>query len=236
MRPPPPWPHTSISSPRAAPRLMAGRTTPTPTPSPVTDASAGLRLPGLPRPPSEADLRQPPPSAASPVHRRSRSTPRRHAQALQARRPVPVQRGSFFTHDNVLLTQRHDAFSSPSPSRAPSATASSRRTGGHDACDNLSQAGTETDDIVSALSGHTGAASEHARPSVGESPGLAAAVHTNFGHPSTALASNVLWPSRENVRLEENYRKERYWQRWGPYLSERQWVRACPAPNWRSDD
>lgn len=32
--------------------------------------------------------------------------------------------------------------------------------------------------------------------------------------------------SAEERRLEEDARKERYWRRWGCYLSERQWVSA----------
>lgn len=30
----------------------------------------------------------------------------------------------------------------------------------------------------------------------------------------------------ERFRLEQDERKERHWKRWGPYLSERQWVRT----------
>ena len=30
--------------------------------------------------------------------------------------------------------------------------------------------------------------------------------------------------SNEEIRLEEDDRKERHWRRWGPYVSERQWV------------
>ena len=32
------------------------------------------------------------------------------------------------------------------------------------------------------------------------------------------------WKSVEEKRLEEDERKEKHWKRWGPYLSERQWV------------
>jgi hypothetical protein len=33
------------------------------------------------------------------------------------------------------------------------------------------------------------------------------------------------WQSVEEKRLDEDGRKERHWKRWGPYVSERQWVR-----------
>lgn len=33
------------------------------------------------------------------------------------------------------------------------------------------------------------------------------------------------WQSIEEKRLEEDERKEKHWKRWGPYVSERQWVR-----------
>ena len=29
----------------------------------------------------------------------------------------------------------------------------------------------------------------------------------------------------ERLRLDQDCRKERHWKRWGPYLSDRQWVR-----------
>jgi hypothetical protein len=32
------------------------------------------------------------------------------------------------------------------------------------------------------------------------------------------------YKSVEELRLEEDSRKEKHWKRWGPYLSERQWV------------
>ena len=31
----------------------------------------------------------------------------------------------------------------------------------------------------------------------------------------------------ERYRLEEDEQREKHWKRWGPYLSERQWVRSC---------
>lgn len=34
------------------------------------------------------------------------------------------------------------------------------------------------------------------------------------------------WKSVEEMRLEEDERHEKHWKRWGPYLSERQWVRC----------
>ena len=34
----------------------------------------------------------------------------------------------------------------------------------------------------------------------------------------------------ERYRLEQEERRERHWKRWGPYLSERQWVRATIPP------
>jgi len=33
------------------------------------------------------------------------------------------------------------------------------------------------------------------------------------------------WKSLEEQRLDEDERKEKHWKRWGPYVSERQWVR-----------
>lgn len=33
------------------------------------------------------------------------------------------------------------------------------------------------------------------------------------------------WKSVEEQRLDEDERREKHWKRWGPYLSERQWVR-----------
>lgn len=30
--------------------------------------------------------------------------------------------------------------------------------------------------------------------------------------------------TNEEIRLEENARREKNWERWGPYLSERQWA------------
>ena len=32
----------------------------------------------------------------------------------------------------------------------------------------------------------------------------------------------------ERYRLEQDEKRERHWKRWGPYLSERQWVRRVP--------
>lgn len=32
------------------------------------------------------------------------------------------------------------------------------------------------------------------------------------------------WQSTEEARLDEDGRKEKHWKRWGPYVSERQWV------------
>lgn len=37
-------------------------------------------------------------------------------------------------------------------------------------------------------------------------------------------ATDRSWQTTEETRLDEDARKERYWKRWGPYLSERQWV------------
>jgi hypothetical protein len=36
----------------------------------------------------------------------------------------------------------------------------------------------------------------------------------------------------ERYRLLQDGRRERHWKRWGPYLSERQWVNPKPDPNW----
>lgn len=30
--------------------------------------------------------------------------------------------------------------------------------------------------------------------------------------------------TKEEVRLVEDKNRDKYWKRWGPYLSERQWV------------
>lgn len=39
------------------------------------------------------------------------------------------------------------------------------------------------------------------------------------------------WKSVEEKRLDEDERKEKHWKRWGPYVSERQWVRlSLSAP------
>lgn len=38
------------------------------------------------------------------------------------------------------------------------------------------------------------------------------------------------WETKEEKRLREDEHKLRYWRRWGPYLSERQWVsEACDS-------
>lgn len=39
-----------------------------------------------------------------------------------------------------------------------------------------------------------------------------------------ANASDRSWQTAEERRLDEDARKEKYWRRWGCYLSERQWV------------
>lgn len=44
--------------------------------------------------------------------------------------------------------------------------------------------------------------------------------------PSQAeQAEQAQWKSVEEKRLDEDERKEKHWKRWGPYVSERQWVR-----------
>lgn len=42
--------------------------------------------------------------------------------------------------------------------------------------------------------------------------------------------SQSAYKSQEEYRLDEDERKEKHWKRWGPYLSERQWVRSQPTP------
>jgi hypothetical protein len=37
-------------------------------------------------------------------------------------------------------------------------------------------------------------------------------------------AAQQAYKSVEELRLEEDGKKEKHWKRWGPYLSERQWV------------
>jgi len=37
-------------------------------------------------------------------------------------------------------------------------------------------------------------------------------------------ATDHSWNTVEERRLEEDLKKQKYWRRWGPYLSERQWV------------
>lgn len=39
-----------------------------------------------------------------------------------------------------------------------------------------------------------------------------------------ANATDHSWSTVEEKRLDEDLKKENYWRRWGPYLSERQWV------------
>lgn len=36
--------------------------------------------------------------------------------------------------------------------------------------------------------------------------------------------------TKEEKRLEEGRLKEKHWKRWGPYLSERQWVSPLVSP------
>lgn len=38
------------------------------------------------------------------------------------------------------------------------------------------------------------------------------------------MADEPKWETVEEKRLREDEHKLRYWRRWGPYLSERQWV------------
>ena len=42
--------------------------------------------------------------------------------------------------------------------------------------------------------------------------------------------------SFEESRLDQSEAKEKHWKRWGPYLSERQWVRTCLFFRKHSDD
>ena len=39
-----------------------------------------------------------------------------------------------------------------------------------------------------------------------------------------ASATDRSWQTQEEIRLDEDARKERHWRRWGCYLAERQWV------------
>ena len=38
----------------------------------------------------------------------------------------------------------------------------------------------------------------------------------------------------EHHRLDQDGRRERHWKRWGPYVSDRQWVRSCLSPSNRN--
>ena len=45
------------------------------------------------------------------------------------------------------------------------------------------------------------------------------------------------WKSVEETRLDEDERKEKHWKRWGPYVSERQWVSHSFCPwSYSADD
>ncbi len=52
--------------------------------------------------------------------------------------------------------------------------------------------------------------------------------HGGQGAPGTVPQG--AWKTTEEVRLDEDDMKERYWRRWGPYVSERQWVSARVQP------
>lgn len=38
------------------------------------------------------------------------------------------------------------------------------------------------------------------------------------------------YPGAERYRLEKDDKREKHWKRWGPYLSDRQWVRRTFPP------
>ncbi|KAE8267690.1 hypothetical protein A4X09_0g4656 [Tilletia walkeri] len=47
---------------------------------------------------------------------------------------------------------------------------------------------------------------------------------TGFFERGAGATSDRGGQTKEEVRLDEDTRKERYWKRWGPYLAERQWA------------
>lgn len=58
------------------------------------------------------------------------------------------------------------------------------------------------------------------------------AIHHPFPTPGHKFASKEPfddWKSIEETRLEEDEKKEKHWKRWGPYVSERQWVCGTAA-------
>ncbi|KDN52373.1 hypothetical protein K437DRAFT_266731 [Tilletiaria anomala UBC 951] len=62
-------------------------------------------------------------------------------------------------------------------------------------------------------------AGPHMSRSAAEHPHAAGA-----GHHHGAIPTDRSWNTMEEVRLGEDDRKEKYWRRWGPYVSERQWA------------
>ena len=58
----------------------------------------------------------------------------------------------------------------------------------------------------------------------------AAATGTEDEHPISAYSTKLKaelggdYQGVERYRLEQDDSRERHWKRWGPYLSERQWV------------
>lgn len=74
----------------------------------------------------------------------------------------------------------------------------------------------------------------HAPSAKGRSPSVSSARSveaTSHPFPTPGIKQNNgfqfdKWKSVEEQRLDEDERREKHWKRWGPYLSERQWVRA----------
>lgn len=218
-----------------------------PPPPARTPPSGSVRAPGTP--PAGLSIDLPPRSVVPPhphstvpttpsgyPHHRTKHT-RRNSQALQSRRPTHVSRGSFYTQDHTLLAQRNlDPALSASPtsrSRDPSVSASSRATApGANDFEHIPEPST-ADEVASISSVPTNATFEPATPGAptasadhfAVAASAAAAATAYARRPSAYLPSGLSWTSKENARLHEDNRKERYWKRWGPYVSERQWVR-----------
>ncbi|KAE8219242.1 hypothetical protein CF326_g8996, partial [Tilletia indica] len=68
----------------------------------------------------------------------------------------------------------------------------------------------------------------HSRPQTRSNSHSEHAAHgrgpTGFFERGAGATSDRGGQTKEEVRLDEDTRKERYWKRWGPYLAERQWA------------
>lgn len=64
-------------------------------------------------------------------------------------------------------------------------------------------------------------------PKVSRSAGVESNPKNYRDRLTTQLESE--YESVERHRLAQDERRERHWKRWGPYLSERQWVRDLPS-------